>query len=160
MPDTLTCPRCQRRLRLREDDADALLTCPRCLAYVPNPGHAGQGRSGFDRDFRLDNRGGSVLMLVLAGLLVVGGFGLAFAAPSLASAAIPNGTVVLVFAAMTIIPVVLGSLLLYATGAYRSFTKMGPVAGTVVLMITLGALVVVSAVIVLFAACFYSLSRL
>jgi hypothetical protein len=155
MPDVLTCPRCKRKLSLR-DDADEFLTCPRCLAYVPNPNHAGRGRSSFDRDFRLDNRGGSVLILVLAGLIVVGGFGLFFA--SLGVSALDSGAL-LVLGSAVLVPVVLGSLILYATGASRGFAKLGTVAGTFLLAMLLTALVILSAVIVFFAVCFYAITR-
>jgi hypothetical protein len=154
MPDVLTCPRCKRKLSLR-GDADAFVTCPHCLAYVPNPHYADRGRSSFDRDFRLDSRASSALILVLAGLIVAGGFGLFFASLGVR----PSDTgAVLVLGGAVLVPVVLGSLVLYATGASRSFARMGPVAGTVLLTILLGGLVIVSAVIVFFAVCFYAIT--
>jgi hypothetical protein len=155
MPDVLTCPRCKRKLSLRDDSADEFLTCPRCLAYVPNPHFAGRVRSSFDRDFRLDSRGGAVLILVLAGLIVVGGFGLLFANMGLTRA---ETGAILLFGAGTVVPVVLGALLLYASGVSRALAEKGPVIGTVVLAILLTALVLVSAVIIFFAVCFYAVT--
>jgi hypothetical protein len=95
------------------------------------------------------------LSLVLAGLIVAGAFGLFFAGLGVR----PGDTgAVLLLGGAVLVPVVLGSLILYATGASRSFARMGPVAGTILLTILLGGLVIVSAVIVFFAVCFYAIT--
>jgi hypothetical protein len=41
MPQTQECPGCKARLRIADGVASRTVTCPRCLAEVPNPG-AGQ----------------------------------------------------------------------------------------------------------------------
>jgi hypothetical protein len=92
---------------------------------------------------------------VLAGLIVAGGFGLFFAGLGVRPS--DSGAVLLLGGAV-LVPVVLGSLILYATGASRSVARMGPVAGTVLLTILLGGLVIVSAVIVFFAVCVYAIT--
>ncbi len=37
MPRSVTCPGCRRVLRVPEDVTSSEITCPRCLAAVPNP---------------------------------------------------------------------------------------------------------------------------
>ena len=37
MPEPILCPSCQKPLRVSADVHLAWLTCPRCLALVPNP---------------------------------------------------------------------------------------------------------------------------
>ena len=156
MATTITCPRCKSKLTVRPgSDAGDFITCPRCLAYVANPDYHG-GRSALDRDVRVDQRGSSGLILVLAGLIVVGGFMLACAGVDGRQA---DAASVLIFGGAVAVPVVLGCALLYATGASRDFARMGKAAGTILLALLLTGLVIVSAVVVFFAVCFYAITR-
>jgi hypothetical protein len=103
MSTRLTCPGCGRTLLLPDDCTAELLSCPRCLAHIPNP-QAGDTSAAVqttpsppppavlatgvqrgprrlsspdvDVDVRRDNRGTSALMIVLA---VFGGLGVAYA---------------------------------------------------------------------------------
>jgi hypothetical protein len=117
---------------------------------LPSPNDRGRGGSALDRDLRLDSRGSSVLVLVLAALLVVGGFGLLFAQGGASEADLET---VLLLGGAVLVPVVLGCLVLYFGGGVRSFTRMGPVVGTIVLAVVLTGLVIGSAVVVIFAVC-------
>jgi hypothetical protein len=155
MADTFTCPRCKSTLTLRPGGAGDFVTCPRCLAYVANPDYHG-GRSALDRDLRLDQRGSSGLILVLAGLIVVGGFFLACA--GLGGGQAQAGPL-LIFGAAVAVPVVLGCVVLYFSGASGRFASMGPAAGTILLTLLLTGLVILSAVVVFFAVCVYAISR-
>lgn len=156
MSQTITCPRCMSRLTLRPgSDAGDFVTCPRCLAYVANPSYHG-GRSALDRDFRLDQRGSSGLILTLAGLIVVGGFFLVCA--GLGGGQADVGAL-LIFGGAVTVPVVLGCVALYATGASGRFASMGKTAGTILLTLLLTGLVILSAVVVFFAVCLYAISR-
>jgi hypothetical protein len=40
MPHSQECPGCKARLRIADGIVSRTVTCPRCLAEVPNPGHA------------------------------------------------------------------------------------------------------------------------
>jgi hypothetical protein len=102
MSTRLTCPGCGRSLFLPDDCTAELLSCPRCLAHIPNP-QAGDTPAAVqttpsppptppatgvqrgprrlrspdvDVDVRRDSRGTSVLMIVLA---VFGGLGVSYA---------------------------------------------------------------------------------
>jgi hypothetical protein len=50
VPRTITCPGCQRLLRVPEAVTTADVTCPRCLAAVPNPNLGGAGAASEMRE--------------------------------------------------------------------------------------------------------------
>lgn len=71
MATPVTCPGCQRPLRLADGVAQTWVTCPHCLARVANPQARGTGDADhleIEHEVRGDVRKTSSLLIVLAGL--------------------------------------------------------------------------------------------
>jgi hypothetical protein len=70
MSADVTCPRCGRALRIPATLTDEVVTCPNCLAMLPNP-HGGN-RGGLEAEVRREWSAASVGLAVLIGLCVAG----------------------------------------------------------------------------------------
>jgi hypothetical protein len=71
VPTQVTCPGCQRPLRIADGVTQPWVTCPRCLARVANPqAQAAGGPDGLEVDYevRRDVQKTGWLLVVLAGL--------------------------------------------------------------------------------------------
>jgi hypothetical protein len=73
MSPITTCPHCSTRLRVPDQITDKTLICPRCLADVDNPQPGIQVRAAaLDTDVKRGLSTGSIVLLVLTGLCVIG----------------------------------------------------------------------------------------
>jgi hypothetical protein len=70
MHSDAACPRCGRVLRVPAALTDEVVTCPSCLAMMPNP--HGVRRGGLEAEVRREWSVTSVVLAVLIGLCVVG----------------------------------------------------------------------------------------
>lgn len=72
MSTDVTCPRCQRNVRIPPTLTDEVVTCPACLATLANPhGVTGTRGRGIEADVRREWSAASVLLAVLIALCVV-----------------------------------------------------------------------------------------
>jgi len=73
MVSNITCPTCQKRLRLSDQTAARTVICPNCLNEVENPAAGPDDRTPtMHRDIRWYARATSWILLVLIGLCGVG----------------------------------------------------------------------------------------
>lgn len=90
-----TCPHCSTRLRVSEQITDKSLICPHCLANVDNPKSGFQIQAaGINTDVKRDVSKGSIVLLVLTGLCVLG---IAIVLLSLHTASNADTSIILLF---------------------------------------------------------------
>jgi hypothetical protein len=90
----VTCPHCNAALRVDDDVGAGSITCPRCLAHLPNPAAREAAVTGggvlaisVDDEARRDSRGTGCGVLFLVSLVAVGvAFGLSFGVSALGKA--------------------------------------------------------------------------
>lgn len=73
MSSIVNCPHCSRHLRVSEQITDKTLLCPHCFAEVDNPRQVTQIQAtSINTDVKRDMKGGSIELVVLIGICVVG----------------------------------------------------------------------------------------